>query len=115
MFALQLTTDCKRIALEPHEQGRTYEMINNAVGGWIENIQLTPTLDMYVNEEGKLTGLPYNPDATAIWWSHFGMSDVIVGDVVFCSHNEEGDTVPLTYENISYLEKHLGKLKLVNS
>lgn len=108
-FALKLTTDGQRIGIK-YTADQSYEVISQAVGGWIECVGLTPTLDMWVNEEGKLDGLPYNPDATAIFWSHFGMSDVIVGDVLFTSHNEEGDTTALENEQMQYLEQFLGSL-----
>ena len=109
-FALKLTTDGQRIGIN-YDSEQSYETISQAVGGWIECVSLTPTLDMWVNEEGKLNGLDYNPDATAIFWSHFGlMSDVIVGDVLFTSHDEDGDTTSLENEQMQYLEQFLGSL-----
>lgn len=110
-FALKLTTEGKRIGIN-YDADKSYETISQAVGGWIECVGLTPTLDMWVNEEGKLNGLEYNPDATAIFWSHFGlMSDVIVGDVLFTSHDEDGDTVSLGSDEMAYLENLLGTLE----
>lgn len=107
-YALKVTTNGERIGIN-YDADQSYETISQAVGGWIECVQLTPTLDMWVNEEGKLNGLDYNPDATAIFWSHFGlMSDVIVGDVIFTSHDENGDTVSLDDLEMSYLQKFLG-------
>lgn len=45
---------------------------------------------MYVNEEGKLNGLPYNEKATQIL-RHQGRipNDHIVGDVIILSNEEE--------------------------
>lgn len=109
-YALKLTTNGERIGIN-YDADKSYETISQAVGGWIECVGLTPTLDMWVNEEGKLDGLPYNPDATAIFWSHFGFgTDIIVGDVVFTSHDEEGNTTSLENEQMQYLEQFLGNL-----
>ena len=107
-YALKVTTSGERIGIN-YDADQSYETISQAVGGWIECVRLTPTLDMWVNEEGKLDGLDYNPDATAIFWSHFGlMSDVIVGDVIFTSHDDEGNTTSLENEQMEYLQKHIG-------
>jgi hypothetical protein len=104
---IKLTTDGERIGLKC-DADKSYEALSQGVGGWIECVRLTPTLDMWVNEEGKMNGLEYNPDATAVFWSHFGvMSDIIVGDVVFASHDDEGNTTSLSTEEIQYLEKYL--------
>lgn len=109
-FSLKLTTDGQRIGMN-YDADKSYENLSQGVGGYIECVGLTPTLDMWVNEEGKLDGLPYNPDATAIFWSHFGFgTDIIVGDVVFTSHDEDGDTVSLGNEEMKYLEQFLGSL-----
>lgn len=110
-YALKLTTDGTIVGIN-YDADKSYETISQAVGGWIECVGLTPTLDMWVNEEGKMNGLDYNPDATAIFWSHFGfMSDVIVGDVLFTSHDEDGDTTSLGNEEMAYLQNLLGNLE----
>lgn len=42
-----------------------------AVGGWIEAIDLPDVgITIYVNEEGLLRQLPFNPRATFLWWYH---------------------------------------------
>lgn len=53
------------------------------VGGWIELVALSEC-SIYINEEGKLDGLPFNPRATQLaqtlgWVAH----DVLVGPAVF--------------------------------
>lgn len=109
-YALKLTTDGQRIGIN-YDSDKSYEMLSQGVGGYIECVSLTPTLDMWVNEEGKLDGLEYNPDATSIFWSHFGfMSDIVVGDVVFTSHDDEGNTTSLENEQMRYLQELLGEL-----
>jgi uncharacterized protein DUF3846 len=54
------------------------------VGGYIEVVRLSyPPALLYMNEEGKLRGLPSNARATALWWVHdirFLGQDHIQGD-----------------------------------
>jgi len=86
------------------EIGDSYEMLKAGVGGWLELVRINAGIDMWVNENGIAENLPYNPSATAIYWSNFGfMSGQIFGDVVFTSSNEEGDTTGLTVPQLEYL------------
>lgn len=62
------------------------------VGGYIELVRLNRNRKMWVNEEGKIHGLPYNAEATAIV---AGVSDqllagtgMIVGDVLITEPGE---------------------------
>lgn len=56
------------------------------VGGYIEGVDLLrPPARMYVNEEGKVRGLPMNRRATMLLWMHnraFRYGDVIAGDAL---------------------------------
>jgi hypothetical protein len=64
------------------------EDLQNAVGGYI---QIVPGFDKYkgkrcvafINEEGKLDGLPYNEFATTMWMGLVGSlsGDYIVGSI----------------------------------
>lgn len=64
----------------------TLEELQGYVGGYIELIRLPNGRDMYVNEEGKLTGLALNPTATAVsgLWPH----DVIIGPALVMGDRE---------------------------
>jgi len=57
-----------------------------ALGGWVEAIHIEkPSMTLFVNEEGKIRGLPRNARATALWWllsPSIRQLDVIVGDTV---------------------------------
>jgi hypothetical protein len=79
------------------------DFLQNLVGGWIEVITMYPkdangaevAVCAYVNEEGKIMGLPYNKAATNFWYStyanrgvHLG-SDYLAGDVVFLEDVDE--------------------------
>lgn len=85
-----------------------YKQLGNEVGGWIECVPLKNNGDMYVNEEGKLIGLPVNDVATLLA-DHFGykrqLFDLIVGDVVILGPaNNEGENTEVTNIIIDYLK-----------
>lgn len=70
-------------------QGATDELPNgdlktlqDAVGGYIEAVTITPNMTMFCNEEGLLRGLPLNIMATGMSGRH------IVGDVVVAVEKE---------------------------
>lgn len=57
-----------------------------AVGGWIEAVDLPDLgVTIYVNEEGRLNGLPFNSRASFLWWYHVPearQKATLVGDAV---------------------------------
>lgn len=61
--------------------------IQKAVGGYIEFVPTANVGYMYVNEEGKLRGLPVNKAATSM----IAFDDVILGDVVVMGEGEEDE------------------------
>lgn len=72
----------------------TYEQLREAIGGWVELVRCDPEVTgfthFYCDEEGKLKGLPANPKATEM--STYTMpTDIVCGDVVFCTGDEEGN------------------------
>lgn len=75
-----------------------YHAINAAVGGWIEGIPVDADVRIYVNEEGKLNGLPANPVADEFWAEVFPREhrmpgDFLVGPVaIFGPEDDEGDS-----------------------
>lgn len=77
--------------------GISLEALQSAVGGWVQAIDLEANLTMWLNEEGKLIGLPHNTTAQKLWDKTFWTgSDFIVGDVVLTGGtDEEGQTLPL--------------------
>lgn len=62
--------------------GRSLEAYQQAVGGYIEEIYLPDGRVMLVNEEGRLHGLPPNPEASGL------AGQAIVGDVVVLTKEE---------------------------
>lgn len=86
------------------DRGASYEVLRNAVGGYIECVALSDTLDMWVNEDGKLISLPINSTATFLWTLVYGPTDVIVGDVIFTGGvDDEGETLGLSDDQIERL------------
>jgi hypothetical protein len=80
--------------------GEELKNLQREVGGWVQAIELTPTITMWCNEEGKLIGLPLNYAATRIWTKVFGYTDAIMGKVVFTGGaDDEGETLPLSKED----------------
>ena len=49
------------------------------VGGYVEGIPFPNGDYLIVNEEGKLKGLPLNPEATALWKATFDNDTFITG------------------------------------
>jgi hypothetical protein len=61
------------------------KFLQTEVDGWIENVEIAvgkSRLQMWVNEEGLLKRLPYNPLATHLYNFERGPGGVIVGNVV---------------------------------
>lgn len=59
------------------------------VGGYIEGVDLDPGTTLYLNEEGKLSGLPVNEVATRLTRGIVSWHDLIVGDVVITGFDAE--------------------------
>ena len=65
------------------------EELQTIVGGLVEIVWLPNNEDiMVINEEGKLMNLPFNKEATKIYYDSFGYDDTIVGDVLLCKNNQ---------------------------
>lgn len=103
---IQITTDLDLVEMSSVD----YNAVSKAVGGYIEHITLEGDFEgfaMYVHEEGKLLGLPFNDVATAIWENSYGKSDVILGNAVLVSSetDDEGNELPLTEAQIEMFTK----------
>ena len=65
------------------------ESAQKFVGGMVQGIQFPNGDYMIMNEEGKLMGLPLNPEATTLWRSTFtkdkylfGYDDFVAGPAI---------------------------------
>ena len=71
-----------------NDKPMTLAEMKKAVGGWIEYAHDDGETQIICNEEGKLRGLPYNEEATKLWYrkhhEKYGtpLKDVLVGDVL---------------------------------
>jgi hypothetical protein len=89
--------------------GESYEVIRNAVNGWIECAVVGAEIDLWLNEEGKLIGLEPNRTATYLFWNKYGIgSDIIVGDVFLTSNDGQGETTGLTPKQVDFLKEEFG-------
>lgn len=97
--------------LEEREIDGTLESLQDIVGGYIEIPFLSETLyeydiDMIINEEGKLiNGL--NPEIAVLKEKTEELLDVVYGNIIFASHNNDGETVGLDEEQIAIIERTL--------
>lgn len=66
--------------------GNNLDAMQGVVGGYIELVPVNG-LDLWVNEEGLLIGLPFN---------RMIGGTPMVGTILVASSNEEGDTIGLT-------------------
>lgn len=100
--AVQITTLGKMVAIDLEFD--SLEKLQSAVGGWVQAIDLSDTMSMWCNEEGKMNSLPHNPFGQAFWEKSYGRTDYIVGDVVMTGGvDDEGETISLTDEQIIYI------------
>ena len=107
---LRVNTDFTVEVLELEPDG--YTPLRDAVGGLIQPVDLSPTLTMWCNEEGKLMGLTPSIIGTHMWEKTFGMTDVIVGDVVFTGGtDEEGETLGLEPKQLYKLKSLAAELR----
>lgn len=87
---------------ETKEIANELEDLQKIVGGYIEVPFLTETftkngIDVIINEEGKfIEGL--RPEIAIVDRNTSQVLDVVMGNCIFASHDEEGETIPLTEE-----------------
>ncbi|CAB4129738.1 Protein of unknown function DUF3846 [uncultured Caudovirales phage] len=113
--AVIIHTNGSKSVVEFNEETE-YDVLSGAVGGYIERVTMRNEVDMWVNEEGKLNGLPQNPIATAIWQDSYGNTDVIVGDVIFtCDSDTEGNILGLSEAQIEELLAYNSRLWTMES
>jgi hypothetical protein len=80
------------------------KVLQSAVDGYVQPVDLSDDMTMWVNEEGKIIGLIRNDKANTIFRNTFGAVDVIMGDVIFTGGvDDEGDTMGLTDAQVNSL------------
>ena len=97
--------------LKPREIGTELEDLQKIVDGYIEIPFLSETfyendIDIIINEEGKLIeGM--RPEIAIVKNGTTQILDIIYGNCIFASHDEEGNTVELNEKQIQIVEKEL--------
>ena len=97
--------------LKEQEIENTLEALQKVVGGYIEIPYLSETLakndiDIIINDEGKfIEGL--RAEIAIVKDGTNEVLDVVMGNCIFASHNDEGDTVSLTDEQIAIVQNEL--------
>jgi hypothetical protein len=109
--ALRINTDFTTEILDLEVDSLT--QLQEAVGGLVQAADLHDNLTLWCNEEGKLiNGMQPNVIGTHMWEKSFGMTDVIMGDIVFTGGtDDEGDNLPLPYPWQLQLEELAEKLR----
>ncbi len=75
-----IAVDGTETPVESKKAKFSLEELQGFVGGYIELTRTNDGRDMYVNEEGKLNGLPYNHSASMLYRN--GSFDPIVGPAI---------------------------------
>lgn len=97
--------------LKEREINNTLEALQEIVGGYIEIPYLGDTfrnngIDVIINEEGKLIeGM--KAEIAIVNEKQGNILDIVYGNCIFASHNEEGDTIGLTEEQIQIVIEEL--------
>lgn len=97
--------------LKEQEIENTLEALQKVVGGYIEIPYLSETLaengiDVIINDEGKfIEGL--RAEIAIVKDGTNEVLDVVMGNCIFASHNDEGDTVSLSEEQIAIVQNEL--------
>ena len=90
MEKIKANTDASefKIITDKKDEPR-YKEVSKFVGGMVECVQFPNGDLLLLNEEGKLIGLPLNPEATALWRATFdndnfvtGRKDFVVGPAI---------------------------------
>jgi len=109
--ALRINTDFTTEILDLEVD--SLEQLQGAVGGLVQAADLHDNLTLWCNEEGKLiNGMQPNIIGTHMWEKSFGMTDIIMGDIVFTGGtDDEGDNLALPTAWLVQLQELAGKLR----
>ena len=100
--------------LKGREMGNSLEDLQKIVGGYSEIPFLSRKfcdngIDIIINEEGKLIeGL--KPEIAIVDEEKGNILDIVYGNCIFASHNEEGETIGLNETQIQIVTEELETL-----
>lgn len=103
------------IRLVEFPTGETAEQLHALVEGWYQCVGLNDEIVVWLNEEGKLNGLPWNQRAQALWDQKYGPgTDILVGPAVLTGGADAaGETLGLSDEQLASIERTLGPFSRV--
>lgn len=87
------------------------ESLQKIVGGYIEipylgDVFRDNDIDVIINEEGKLIG-GMNPEIAVVDEKSGRILDVVYGNCIFASHDDEGNTIGLNDEQVKIVMNEL--------
>lgn len=97
--------------LKQQDIGTGLEELQKIVGGYIEipflsRVFRDHAIDMIINEEGKfIEGL--KAEIAIVNEEKGNILDIVYGNCIFASHDDEGSTIGLTEEQIKVVEEEL--------
>lgn len=88
--------------------------LQNIVGGNIEIIPMGKG-QLIINENGKLEGLETNFSATSIWFDHYGQSDIIVGNALYCIDDifKDINLISYAFETCQATRRNIGAINIM--
>ena len=103
---------------EEREIKNNLEELQKIVGGYIEIPMLSRRfyecdIDMIINEEGKFID-DMNPEIAVVKRSTNEVFDVVMGNIIFASHDADGNTTALNEEQIEFVKSELSTLAFLN-
>ena len=97
--------------LKAQDIGTELEELQKIVGGYIEIPFLSKVfrdnaIDMIINEEGKfIEGM--KAEIAIVNEEKGNILDIVYGNCIFASHDDEGNTIGLTEEQVKVVEEEL--------
>jgi hypothetical protein len=100
-----------RMRREPFDAKDSLSQLQRGVGGYIERLPIwgQNDIDCFINEEGKLKGLAFNPVLTRYYRGLFPTLDWVSGRGIFAAHDGEGETIGLTEAQCEDLKRMLAR------
>lgn len=88
--------------------------LSELVGGEFQCVPIAAGISLWLNEDGKGLGMPWNQHAQILWDYTFGAgTDYIVGPAVLTAGaDDDGDTLGITDEQIAFVEQTLSLVRV---
>lgn len=90
-------------------ESESLEHLQTLVEGSFQCINLQLDITCWLNEEGKITGLQYNPRAQRLYTETYGVADILVGPAVLTGGvDNRGSTLGLSDVQLEHIDQLLG-------